>query len=121
MCLSSVSKKVDGTSMLIEGGWKHFKGPNIDEFPYSHWGKEMNCPLDKWITAIDDKSASPQYEIGFHIFTDEQKAKKDLSKIRRVYFRRVTAIGIDQGIETIVAQEMYVPSREDAWPPQQKG
>jgi hypothetical protein len=126
MCLTTVKNQVDKPSTLIESGWKYFKGSYSEPlFPHSNWNGSRRCPLDQWITASvgieGGQKVGPyknEYKVGFHVFTDERKAKKAISPgLRRVYFRRVTAQGTDQEIETIVAQEMYVPSKEEAWPP----
>lgn len=115
MCLSTVSKTSAGTDTLIESGWKYFNG---DLFPHQSWNGRSTCPLDKWITADNIGRDLGGYKAGFHVFTDEVQARRKITgKLRRVYFRRTVAQGLDQGVETIVAQEMYVPSKEDTWPP----
>lgn len=118
MCLSRVTQTLDGTITMIEGGWKYFEGAKRDEFPHCRWNDSKTVPVDQWITASGSNIGT--YKAGFHILTDETQARKTVGiKLRRVYFRRVTAIGMDQQMDTIVAQEMYVPSNEDDWPPRE--
>lgn len=121
MCLQTVQKHIDKPTTLIEGGWKYFNGPDNNLFPHNKWNKVNKCPLDRWITAEGGDIDSGRYKAGFHVFTDEAKVRKipGAADVRRVYFRRVTAQGVDSGIETVVAQEMYVPSQKDAWPPKE--
>jgi hypothetical protein len=123
MCLDTISQKFDEEITFIESGWKYFNGAHISTFPHNALKGKLHCPLDQWLVAEGKDIAATQsayktYKAGFHIFTDEQKARKQFgSRIREVFFRHPTTIGVDQGIETVVAREMYVPSEQKGWPP----
>ena len=61
------------------------------------------------------------YDPGFHVFAEEPKSKIGY---RRVFVRNISSRGKDSGTgssydhkEVIIAQEMYVPSDQNAWPP----
>ena len=128
MCLSRIRETYDSPSTLIVDGWKAFRQKNgvleFENFGVGGQGGQMGVPLDQWIqasagdaprgiTASDGKNYIP----GFHVYSDEQQISKNRSTFQRVYVRRVTCLG-DQGtMATVIAQEMYVPSDQNAWPP----
>lgn len=124
MCLSKVLETYDAPSTLILAGWKAFSGePNRPRFKIQNFNGSALVPLDSWIRAennhgkdLADSSGHP-YKPGFHIWSDESQLKP-LASYRRVYYRNVTCAGEQGGKKAIIAQEMYVPSDENGWPPQ---
>jgi CheY-like chemotaxis protein len=58
--------------------------------------------------------------IGFHAYPDEKQ--KPIKATCRVYLRQITSVGNQGGnnYPVVVAQEMYVPSKPDGWPPTEK-
>jgi hypothetical protein len=120
MCLTRVETTYDQPSDLIVDGWKVFLGGASAAPCFAHNKLRGNyaVALDSWITAdsveikaVDGKS----YKTGFHAYADEHNKHKDAT--RRVYLRKITCEGQQDGNKAVVAQEMYVPSRHDAWPP----
>jgi hypothetical protein len=97
-------------------------------FPaFIHKGTRV-VPLDVWITA--DPTQTPNgtikaddgigYAAGFHAYSEEKQ--KPIKATCRVYLRRITSVGNQGGnnYPVVVAQEMYVPSKPDGWPPTEK-
>lgn len=122
MCLDSISRKIDNPSPLIVGGWKQFSGTEDEpKFNVFELGKSNRVQLDEWITAekvpVTDsmKRGRVVYDSGFHIYSDE-KNKPGAAK-RLVFYRNVEVIGTQDGFPCVIAREMYVPSKPDAWPP----
>jgi hypothetical protein len=123
MCLSKITDTYAKPSGLIVDGWKDFNIGRISgsgRLTYPNMGGAVE--LDKWISASDVKppvtikaSDGKSYMAGFHVYADEKEVKKYAS--RRVYVRNITCAGIDGGMKCVIAQEMYVPSKPDAWPP----
>lgn len=119
MCLSSVKEIYDPPSDLIVDGWKNFKGgANKPEFSMQTHGGKSDVPLDVWIRAeatatimADDKK---DYVPGFHVYCDDHAGS---TGYRRVFLRRVTCSGLQGSLKVVIAQEMYVPSNQDGWPP----
>lgn len=127
MCLSRVTKTETPSTVILDG-WKSFgdwKTPRFQAF--RHNGK-AEVPMDVWLTADVSQAEGPNgsfgiqandrqyYPAGFHIYTDEKN--KHVEARRRVYYRRATTTGTQDGRAVVIAQEMYVPSKPDAWPPQ---
>jgi hypothetical protein len=123
MCLSSVTTRLEPTTM-VQSGWKKFRGyeayksctPSLRFEAYAFQGSET-VPLDKWIAAEVKEvkiSTFKKYDAGFHIYEDE---KENLPGKRRVYFRKAHTRGIQDGLTVVIAAEMYVPSDPDDWPP----
>lgn len=125
MCLASIKDKTSKPPALVQSGWKQFDGllPNL-RFPHVAYRGSHNVPLDQWIKAEGDKIGlrgrftANHYEAGFHIYEDETELRSMTGK-RRVYFCRAHTRGSQGGLTTIVAREMYVPSDQDAWPPEE--
>lgn len=119
MCLSSVEAVYDKPSDLIVDGWKEFgqKDTNLRS-------QQFNTVIqrDTWIQASEQRplvvlgmikaSDGKLYRVGFHAYVDEPKK----GSFRRVYLRKITCTG-DQDGKCVVAQEMYVPSDPNGWPP----
>lgn len=123
MCLEKVTETLDGSVTMIESGWKMFSKFNGMQFECQTLGGVTAVPLDQWIKAetqveiwATDRNV---YKPGFHVFTDE-KAAKSKGANHRVYFRRPLHLGVDRKVQTVIAQEMYVPTDQDDWPPQEK-
>lgn len=123
MCLTKIATAYDKPSELIECGWKEFYGSAVSLLRFCNFGGDV--PMDKWITASEIKtpptggikaSDGKMYKSGFHIYSDETQIKKNRD-YRRVYYRRVTCAGEQDGMRCVIAQEMYVPSNQDSWPP----
>lgn len=122
MCLEYVREKVAPTS-LIQSGWKEFSGGyntnklSFQNFPFRG---SQTVPMDQWLTAEGDgKVRGGDYKPGFHIYEDE-KELDGRSRKRRVYYRRVHTRGTQDGLTVVIAQEMYVPTNPDAWPPKEE-
>jgi hypothetical protein len=106
---------------MIMDGWKVFGGTESKPVFQSYkLNSGSAVPLDKWIKAEDSTggkgvkaSDGNYYQPGFHVYANEPKKKLGY---RRVFVRNVSCRGND-GDETIIAQEMYVPSDQNAWPP----
>jgi hypothetical protein len=121
MCLSKITASYDKPSGLIVDGWKEFdNGRVFGRLTYPNMGGTVE--MDKWISASDLRppvvikaSDGKPYMAGFHVYADEKEVKKYAS--RRVYVRNITCAGVDGGLKCLIAQEMYVPSKPDAWPP----
>lgn len=118
MCLSTVTRAYAQPSDLILDGWKEFGGSSSrPEFINSQFRKTRDVPLDEWLTAeakteITASDLKP-YVPGFHVYADEKPGKVR----RRVYVRRVTYSGTQDRNDCVIAEQMYVPSDPDAWPP----
>lgn len=122
MCLDSITENLTPTAM-IQSGWKEFSGSRSDpQFWACNYKGKDDVPLDKWISAEKKPVAISgwrgiKYESGFHIYTDETQLKLRGNK-RRVYFRNAHTCGPQDSLTVVIAQEMYVPSDPDDWPPQ---
>lgn len=121
MCLSVIDVSYDKPSDLIVDGWKEFSGPSGSPMFLNY--TTIAVPLDQWLEA--SKVKNPQdinmtngktYRAGFHAFSDEKEIDVK-SRFRRVYLRRITCAGAQDGKKCVVAQEMYVPSGPNVWPP----
>jgi hypothetical protein len=120
MCLSKVTTTYDKPSDLIVDGWKEFSGKG-NSLSFSAMGGTV--ALDVWLqasastakdlTATDGK----KYKVGFHIYAGDVFERYSSYRYRRVYLRRITCIGDQDGKKCVIAQELYVPSDPDAWPP----
>lgn len=120
MCLSKINSILDKPSDLIVDGRKVFSG-TAQSLKFENMGGVVD--MDVWLqastsvakelTASDGKT----YKVGFHVYADESEAKRITPRTRRVYMRRITCVGDQDGKECLIAQEMYVPSDPDAWPP----
>lgn len=115
MCLTKITTTYAKPSDLILDGWKEF---TIPPFKFQNFGGMVT--LNAWLKAEEVEapkeikaSDGKKYQAGFHIYTKERKYRG-----RRVYYRRVTCIGDQDGDECVIALEMYVPSNQDDWPPQ---
>jgi hypothetical protein len=121
MCLSSVVQAYTQPHALIEGAWKELVGR--DAAPrFVNFGGFV--PLDKWLRAEEihppqdiEAGDGKKYEAGFHVYTEEALRGRARARRRRVYVRRVTCVGRQDGDDAMVAQELYVPSDPEAWPP----
>jgi hypothetical protein len=131
MCLSKLEAVYDKPSALIVDGWKEFAGGSVAFSPirqggiikpalsFTNFGGAVK--LDTWLVASEVRppmnitaSDGKVYKAGFHAYA-EDKAR---SSVRRVYLRKITCIGDQDGKKALVAQEMYVPSDPNGWPPQ---
>lgn len=116
MCLTRIDTLYDKPSDLIVSGWKEFGG-TTPQPKFMNFGTVVK--LDEWIAAGDIKvpmdikaSDGKLYKAGFHVYDGEYPS------LRRVYLRRITCVGDQDGKRCVIAQEMYVPSNESGWPPQ---
>jgi hypothetical protein len=132
MCLATVKEVYDNPCSMVQDGWKKFGGtdskPTFEAFGVG--GKNTVVPLDKWIKATKEHAPTGvratdgnMYDPGFHVFAEEPKSKTGM---RRVFVRNISCRGKDSGTgssydhkEVIIAQEMYVPSDPNAWPPKE--
>jgi len=120
MCLSTVTDPY-AKSKIIHSGYKEFSGSgkSLSFQSYSMKGGPA-VPLDTWIKAEGPASISATdgktYPAYFHIYDSNKESKKNKNRVL-VYFRGLRAVGT-QGNETcFIAQEMYVPSSPNSWPP----
>jgi hypothetical protein len=120
MCLARVTESYAQPSELIVDAWKSFAGsssaPKFQQFgdtvELDKWMQASAANAPRGITADDNKNYMP----GFHVYAEEKEVKGK-SGYRRVYVRRVTCAGVQGLMKCVVAQEMYVPSNQDGWPP----
>lgn len=127
MCMDKVTETYESPSTLIVDGWKLFGGahdkPTFDQFAFKG---SRTVPLDQWIQASDEHakeiraSDGKKYASGFHAYSDEKDLKKRTG-FRRVFLRKITSLGMQGSMKTAIAQEMYVPSDENGWPPKASG
>lgn len=115
MCLDTIREEYETPSEVVVDGWKTFNARSGDLFSQQTGDKIV---LDKWLQAKESPvhMGGKSYTSGFHIFMDEEQAKKKGYR-RRVYARKITILGTQEGIECVIAKEMYVPSDPDGWPP----
>ena len=118
MCLTKVVNTYDKPTDLIVDGWKEFEGYG-SSLKFQNFGGAVR--QDAWLKANDVKSTTDitandgkKYKSGFHVYADEKDKPRGC---RRVYLRTVTCAGEQSGSKCVIAQEMYVPSDPDAWPP----
>lgn len=127
MCLEKVKETYDVPCTLIMDGWKDFGGSQLHPTFSSYSLNGSNkVPLDKWIAAsgehIKNKeikaSDGHSYAPGFHVYSDEKEVKPEKNLgLRRVFVRKITCLGMQDKNSVIIAQEMYVPSNKNGWPP----
>ena len=119
MCLDTIKEKNDIPSTMIMSGWKQFNGSGRSlRFQNMPINSNYDVPLDEWIKA-EKKTVSGNgfsYESGFHVYTEEKELNKQYS-YRHVYIRKIKTVGIQSSMTVAVAEEMYVPSDPDDWPP----
>jgi len=122
MCLSRITESYEPPCPMITDGWKQFSGseskPTFQSFALN--GKS-EVPLDKWLRASNDRAPNgvkandgKLYDPGFHVYANEPKSTKGY---RRVFVRNISCRGDDSGQEVIIAQEIYVSSDPNGWPP----
>jgi hypothetical protein len=120
MCLGKVTATHSKPSGVIVDGWKSFTGTD-SALTFQQMGGPVT--LDVWLQA--SKIKPPQdivagdgtkYRAGFHAYGDEQER----GCYRRVYLRNITCTGEQDFKKCVIAQEMYVPSDKNAWPPQEQ-
>jgi hypothetical protein len=129
MCLTKVLEIYSNPSSVITDGWKEFRvvnGKKLEFATFSLDGKSvasgtgMEVPMDKWIKASSISvlaSDKNYYSSGFHVYTDETAKSHTHMARRRVYIRKVKTKGLQEGEECLIADEMYVPSDPNGWPP----
>ena len=120
MCLTKVISSPAKVSDLIVDGWKEFGGGR-KSLTFANMTGDV--ALDKWLFANLIRppikiraSDGKEYEAGFHVYAEESDLRNRY-RLRRVYYRRVTCVGEQDGSKCVIAQEMYVPSNQDSWPP----
>lgn len=126
MCLSKVTATYDKPSGLIVDGWKGFSvrgtaegllaAPSGTELVTAPRGVKVQ--MDAWVKATGADLVADDgkyYQAGFHAYFDEHR--RDGRATRRVYLRGITCAGEQDGYPCVIAQEMYVPSDTNAWPP----
>lgn len=121
MCLSVVKDEMKKPTTLIQSGWKEFNGNNSSpQFTNFEYKGSRVVPLDQWLTAetkeVKISMLKGSYAAGFHIWEDEMELPKKSVK-RRVYYRNVHTRGMQNNLTVVIAQQMYVPSDPDGWPP----
>jgi hypothetical protein len=111
---------IDKPSDLIVNAWKEFDGSKPVTLSFTNFGGTVK--LDTWLVASEVKppinitaSDGKTYRAGFHAYAAERASRRIT---RRVYLRKITCIGDQDGSKAVVAQEMYVPTDPDGWPPQ---
>jgi hypothetical protein len=117
MCLSKIEHTYVRPSGLIVDGWKQFSGTkSAPEFSVMKGAGAVK--LDEWMQASGPQIRSDygeDYAAGFHVYADEPKQPQGY---RRVYVRGVTCSGRQSNdTRCLIAQELYVPSDPNAWPP----
>ena len=118
MCLDKVRESYDSPSNLVLDGWKVFRGSG-SKLEFENLSQYNPVHLDEWMKASESTiraNDGNSYESGFHVYEDETKTHNNPTK-RRVFIRKVTCRGEQGGHPIAIAQEMYVPSDENDWPP----
>ena len=116
MCLDTVEREVK--SSIVHSGYKRFlSGPTFESFKMKAGAK---VPQDRWIKAEGPSSINAndgrKYPAYFHIYETENGT---LSRTR-VFFRKLKCVGKQAGEKVYIAEEMYVPSDPNGWPPIEK-
>jgi hypothetical protein len=130
MCLEKVKEVYEVPSTFITDGWKSFSRGSVSgklSFEQFSVNGTREVPMDKWIQADGSQTKNGQiqssdgstYMAGFHVFSEESEVKKDTAKMTRVFVRKVSCSGIDRGKKAVIAQEIFVPSDPNGWPPQE--
>jgi len=113
MCLDMKIKNLKNTSGI---GYKSFaKDGRMLIFPY----RRGIVKLNKWLKAIPIKlpfckePLKPSYSSGFHIYCEVEDAKSELimwreDVVRKVMYRKARILGLQDGKEVIVADEIKV-------------
>ena len=124
MCLDSVTEIYDAPSPVILDAWKTFSGTTSKPKLSMAINGVFEVPLDKWIKATDEHAtggikASDRntYAPGFHAYAEESEVKRISGSVRRIFLRKITCLGAQDGKKAFVAQEMFVPSNPNGWPP----
>jgi hypothetical protein len=126
MCLSSITERADVPSQVIISAQKLFNRPSGGElrFNVQKYKGSFVVPLDKWLKAEGESIkmdsgfiVKDKYPAGFHVYDADEK--KTGIGVRRVYVRGVRTIGTQDDYKVLVADELYVPSDQDAWPPKE--
>lgn len=119
MCLNKLDRVFAGKGTRIHTGWKVFdvEGPEQLNFECQGYGdRGFAVPLDRWlIEKHPQKNRTPQYRLGFHIFTERKgavawSAGDCAQRIVRVRYRGVLARGTQFWQKTVVARSLYVRS-----------
>jgi hypothetical protein len=119
MCLTTIDEQNDSPSNMIMSGWKEFstRGASNLEFQNNALRGNNQVPLDQWIVAekqLIKATDGKKYNTGFHVWIDETKESK---KLTHVYIRKISTIGTQDTKRVAIAEEMYVPSNPNDWPP----
>lgn len=136
MCLDSITKQYEAPSPLIVGGFKGFNGTAKKPSFSAYMSSKVVLELDTWIKAEKihgDASAhvtvsgygrgsSVSYAPGFHGFTGDLKSlPSGYGSIKLpVFYRGIHTIGKQSSVEVVVADELYIPSKPDGWPPKER-
>jgi hypothetical protein len=119
MCLSAVTKtyKKNNNSGF---GWKIIKIRD-DGFVSPCYGSAQK--FDKWLnsnTIMIEANNGQCYKSGFHVFKTRQAARDHwlwkvrngvvTRKIVKVQYKNIICEGIDKGVKTIVAKQIFVPN-----------
>lgn len=123
MCLQSITKTYDRSQKRVRWVWKAFNGTKAHpHFAFFMLNESYVVPQDEWIKAEPDYEAlnfavfdsSALYRTGFHCFLDEKSARAwragYAAVVMKVKVRNIRILGVQEGLATIVADEMYVPS-----------
>jgi len=121
MCLTRLDKTINNPLGTIQNGFKQFViyDKLSIHFECCSLGGKKEVPLDTWLTAEEYEVVSGNgiaYKTGFHIYPSA-KETEFLHGRRLVYYRNVTAVGMEWGKMCFIAREIYVPSDEKAEPP----
>lgn len=122
MCLDYIKEQNDNPSAVITSGWKEFNGSGKSlQFQNMILNGQPGVPLDEWIKAekkpVHSNSDIKSYVTGFHVYTEEEEIKRNSKSYRHVYIRKIQTIGTQNNLTVAVAEEMYVPSDPNDWPP----
>jgi hypothetical protein len=119
MCLSKIEAVIDQPSDLIVDGWKEFDGSK-PALSFTNFGGVLK--MDTWLVASEVQppmnitaSDGKTYKAGFHAYAEEGAWRR---APRRVYLRKITCIGEQDNKKVVVAEELYVPTDPNGWPPQ---
>ena len=129
MCLSRITESYEPPCPMITDGWKSLgTDPKKPRLQMKLNGK-LEIPFDTWLKATDENVTSGlvraddgnNYKPGFHAYSDESELnsvkRRYSGDYRRVFLRGISCSGTQDGWKVVVAQEMYIPSDPDGWPP----
>lgn len=124
MCLDKITQfntRVSKNQITVYKIFRHLPSGRLE-----HWYICSPAVKGKWIKANTKRRIIPcidtiltkdgRYPSGFHAFSRPNK-KWSADAFERIFlavlFRKVRTVGIDRGRKTLVAEEMYIPAKDE--------